>query len=826
MRVFKTFCGILDQGYWFSDYRVSAFASQRNEGIDQIDYHGKQPVSHNAKIFQSDQGVIRFFLLVKKDAKITEEPLHYDEVQVYPYGFINSCKVAGLSCTLTLTIYERALLFRFSIRSTRSEGLKTGLKVKFNLASQCTDVHGNRTWSVPKFLKNSGLLFRATDKIPLVEWVEKKGDYLVNEYWQKIFDIETTPSGETIKKLKPRYTHSKLMLYDADVFAIAGGKKVSNLEIVNGWAEFESEFKALSSKSKGSEAVFALAFGDALSQAKRNLSGALSKHLLIENRQRKKYDRLENHLPELRVKNYPEVEELFRVIPQVVESAKIHEVGMTRACPSSYYWVWGWDNLVTGLEMAKWGDVEYLGKMVDFFRTHRSPDGSTPGRWTRNWEPMDSRGLGGVDFLYISLVMELYNQIRDKSVLRKCYSSIKFIFDSLARQADGSGFFKTIGMYPDFPRRLGRNNNSYVAQDEGAWYCICRLVEVISHLLGDELTSERARSIAGTIKENYLGAFFDHGVGFLFDSFDSLTSKHTKAYTLFTLLFLHSSVGFSLIEDREDEIAEFVRRSFLEDHGICMTPKWSKFHGSEISTASWYPHWDAYPLKLLRRLGKTDALLQWLDLVKDCYRRLGYCPELVSLKPEDIDPDKRWMHHGSPWNLNSATGWYKALVEGIVGVESDIGGLTYIPCPLPFDPELSGLHFRKTVWNIKTCGRGEYVESFVVDGVPVVGTYKIPRRFYRPGPHALAVRYGSRLRKGVILEELRGGELLSVDASGNALNAAIKCAGICEILFASSMEPKVKLDGLPTDVKWIEDRQTGTFDITSPGHHSLWIGTA
>jgi hypothetical protein len=824
MRVFKTFSGILDQGYWFSDYRVSAFASQRTGGIDQIDYHGQQPVSHNAKIFQSEDGVIKFSLLIKRNGTIEERPFQYGKVEVYPHGFINFCKVSGLNCTLALTIYRRVLLFRLGIGSPRAEGLEVAFNMKLSLASQCTDVHGTRTWDQPRLMEGNSLLFHAADRLPLVEWVEQKGDYLVNEGWQKkIFDVRTTPEGETIKKLKPRYKQSKLMLYDADIFAVIGGRTVRDLEMANGWAEFKSGFGAVKSSAREIRSVFVLAFGDTLQEARSDFASALASHRLIEDRQRKRYAQLESPLPRLKLKGYPEVEGLFRVIPQVVESAKISEAGMTRACPSSYYWVWGWDNLVTGLEFAKWGDVEYLRKMVEFFRTHRSLDGSTPVRWTRNWEPMDSRGFGGADFLYVSLVMELYNQTRDKSVLQKCYPSIKFIFDSLAKQANESGFFKTIGMYPDFPQRLGRNNNSYVAQDEGAWYCICRLVEIVSYVLGDELTSKRARNLAGTIKENYLDEFFGRGVGFLSDSIDSRTNKRIKTYTLYTLLFLHSSVGFSLIADREDEIGDFVRANFFQEHGIGMTPKWDKFHGSEISTASWYPHWDACPVKLLRRLGKTDALLRWLGLVKDCYRRLGYCPELVSLKPEDIDPDKRWMHHGSPWNLNSATGWYKALVEGIVGIESDIGGLTYIPCALPFDAELSGLHFRKTVWNIKTSGRGDYVEAFIVDGVPMVGTYKIPCQFYSPGLHTLTIRYGSQRKDGIVLKELRDAELLRVQASGKNLDAMVNCLGTSEIVHTSPAKPEVHVDGVPISVTWTKTRPTGTFAITSPGRHSIRI---
>ncbi|MEK6570755.1 MAG: hypothetical protein AABZ61_05255, partial [Bacteroidota bacterium] len=325
-------------------------------------------------------------------------------------------------------------------------------------------------------------------------------------YWQKkIFTVKTTPEGETIKELKPRYKRSNLMLYDAEIYAVAGGESSQQARLLNGWVEFESKLQSGSPRFESRPSVFVLALGDSKKEVTRNYRTAVQQSVRLERSQRKRYDQVGRRVPTLRLRGYPEIEELFRVTPQVVESAKINEVGMTRACPSSYYWVWGWDNLVTGMELSKWGDIEYLKKMVEFFRTHRSLDGSTPGRWTRHWEPMDSRGIGGTDFLYISLVMELYNHTMDKSVLAKCYPTIKFVFDALAGRSDEKGFFKTIGMYPDFPRRLGRNNNSYVAQDEGAWYCMCRQVEMIGYLLGDTRTSLRAQHLASRIKAQMAG---------------------------------------------------------------------------------------------------------------------------------------------------------------------------------------------------------------------------------------------------------------------------------------------------------------------------------
>jgi len=252
-----------------------------------------------------------------------------------------------------------------------------------------------------------------------------------------------------------------------------------------------------------------------------------------------------------------------------------------------------------------------------------------------------------------------------------------------------------------------------------------------------------------------------------------------------------------------------------------MMPQWDKNRGSEISTNSWYPHWDIYAIKLLRRVGNTSALLRWLNLVQDCYRRLGYCPEFVSLKEEELHAEKRWMHHGSPWNLNCATAWYKTLVEGIVGIEADIGGLTYIPCPLPFPVKLEGLHFRNTVWDIKTVGMGGEVEKFIVDGINLKGTYKIPKPFYRKGYHTLEVQYREQPSEIPVIREIISGEILRVDIAERKLSVAINGWGTLNIIFSALARVKMLFNGIPLQYDWDEVAHIGKAELFASGKHTI-----
>jgi hypothetical protein len=97
--------------------------------------------------------------------------------------------------TLAVTLHQKALLVRYALINNTDEEISVAFKVRMNRAAQSTQVHGNRKWKEPALHRESkGLLFCATNQIAVREWVEKKGDYLVNEEWQqKIFKKGTPP---------------------------------------------------------------------------------------------------------------------------------------------------------------------------------------------------------------------------------------------------------------------------------------------------------------------------------------------------------------------------------------------------------------------------------------------------------------------------------------------------------------------------------------------------------------------------------------------------------------------------------------------------------
>ncbi|MCI0495790.1 hypothetical protein L0Z72_12365, partial [candidate division KSB1 bacterium] len=355
-------------------------------------------------------------------------------------------------------------------------------------------------------------------------------------------------------------------------------------------------------------------------------------------------------------------------------------------------------------------------------------------------EPMDSRGIGAMDFLFSELVLSLFSETQDRMIIRSNYTAQVHAFHFLKSRCDENGLFPSFGMYPDIPHKMGRTENFYVAIDQGAWYCFCRNLEKMVLQIGDIPTANQAKEMAGKVENSFLPTFWNDEQGFICDSFDPVEKNQLKSFPIFSLLFLESPFGFQLLKNQVEKAAEFVELHLLGDNGMKMTPAWDKNHNSEPAMSGWYPHWDLAAIKLLARAEKWTAIQKWLNLVEECYNHLGYCPEFLSTK---YQRPELWRHHGAAWNLNCASGWYQALIHSVIGIEFHPNGIICHPAPLMPDASLKKMTFRSGRWTIQKSGEGEFIGWLEIDGEKIMNTLKIPEKFFTAGEHRLIIHYQS-----------------------------------------------------------------------------------
>jgi hypothetical protein len=284
-------------------------------------------------------------------------------------------------------------------------------------------------------------------------------------------------------------------------------------------------------------------------------------------------------------------------------------------------------------------------------------------------------------------------------------------------------------------------------------------------------------------------------------------------------MFLQTPLGLPLIRPHLRTMARFARRHFQVPHGTRLLPASDPRSGGEEALSSWYPHWDIYLLKLLRRAGDRDGVLSWLHSMERVLERLGYAPEFIPLDALERDEADSWRRHGAVSNLNCATGWYRAIVEGIFGIEFDTGGMSVVPLNLEIPAmSLRRLVHRGSRWEISVESRGGSSAEIRVDGAPLRGCMKVPARYHDGRPHRLEITYAAG-EAPPRFTEIVNAEVLDTEGDDAQARVTIRGMGTVDIAFPVPRLPEVLVDG--RRVPFRSDAETGYMQLPLAGEHTL-----
>jgi len=668
-----------------------------------------------------------------------------------------------------------------------------------------TDVQGLREWDEPEVVVHS-LRLHCRDVIILDEWMKRTGpyagDFLIPEHWRRRIFSRSCRSGlATYEDLREEFRNSPMKLYDAATSVLLGGEGFS-------MAREGALFRFTATVPQEGSVEFVVSFDD------RKLVTE-SSHRLLEKRT--------IPAPELLLKGYPSITRFFTTVPGLVDSCLVHDLGMPRATPGAYYWIWAWDALVTAMEMPAWGETRGMADIARFVNSHRDDGGAIPARWTRSGMPMDTPPRGSLDFLHTLVILKYLNETGDRQPLLDAYPFLADHLGMIIENLDEMGRIPNMGFYPDLPIRFGRSERSAVTMEMGATYVFCRLLETAARFVPDNDAETRARNAGERIRRDFMKNFWDDAQGFFVDSVDPSSGTVNRSYPLFTLLFLQSPMGWNLIREKVSTISDFIARNHLTADGTLLVPRWDRNYGSEDAMASWYPHWDIYMLKLFRRAGNDAAIIAWLKLVERLLHHIGYCPEFLHLDGFTRGVENPWREHGAYSNLNCVTGWHRAIVEGVVGIEHDPGGITIVPLGLPLgEVRLRHYRHRGETWNVLVENDGPALTAIEVDGTEIRGCLKIPSTTTKSGMHDLRIRYGD-WAPSVRFLEVSNAEVLTSDGDERSAEVRIMALGTVDIVCSAPARPSLRIDGNPTPVVWDERVRRATVHLSLPGIHSLLL---
>jgi hypothetical protein len=794
---------LADRGCWISDDRIYALVSAAGS-IAEVGYHGTQPVSRNSRILVHDEGVLQFSF---RESDGSEQRIRFDDVTWTPSGVQSLVLHAGGEIACTIGVSGRALCITFAGTMTR----EVGLVIRVDRTSLFTQVHGERVWHLP-VVSGSHVVLECRDRIMLQSWLDRSGpyagDFLIPEpVRRKIFAGGKRSGLATRDDLREEFRNVDFPLYDAAVFVRIGGEEYRAVETNESW-QFESGL----SPGGLSSHRFVIEFADASEQLVR--SEARSFTACVSS------DDTRGSSPVLSIAGFPHWRSFIPSVPGLVNSCKIRDLGIPRATPGRYYWIWAWDALVSVIEVIRWGDLEVARKTLQFVDAHRDLGGVIPARWTRSLEPLDTPSPGSLEFLLTLLGYELSFE-GGEGQFPGSFPLLSGRLRDAAVELRDRGYLSGEGFYPDLLSSFGRNERSAVCMEVGSWYCFCRILQDASHRAGDGETERLAGECAGSIAQNFLRHFWDEEEGFFADAIDTDTGRKSTRHPLFALLFLQSHFGLSLIRPVIDRAADFVERRLLIPHGMRALPLEESIPGGEVVLDAWYPHWDVYALKLLRRAGRGEAILRWLQTCERVLEHLGYCPEFLDLKGFRESRPDAWLRHGAASNLNCVTGWSRAFREGVFGVEVEPGGLTHLPLSLRIGKiGLAGIHWRGGVWDIEVDYAGPYAERLIIDGQVFSGTMKVPIQFGVPGSHRLEVCYGN-VRPRLQFCELVNAEIRDVSETQGCVELRVASSGQVDGTLFSVDRPELRLDGSLVPLVWDERTGRAYFAADVRGEHRL-----
>lgn len=769
---------------WISDEKVAACIS--DSGIVSCLYHGRQAVSRNA-----------FFL----KGNINEEALRFvfkNNDKEIPHK-IRSCSYKINSCTLeadvagnvfTIKIYARLESICIEILPwENADNITAGIVLDSTKAA--TNVYGNRKWQIEFNEADNQVRFVADDRTKISEWTSAHGSFLIPiEIQNKIYikdelsDITFSPG---IPELKASFNDD--FLIEAITAINIGGFGFNKL------SKSGKEFIFVSSLP--AKPIKLLIDFSSLEFDKTG-----TKQENLDKYKEKNIDSNPPH-PDLVYPGGKSLGELFSFVPTVFDSVIQRDTGMPRACAGGYYWVWGWDTITAAMELSKWGQISEQRQIISFMLAHRWKNGTIPHRFGRNYEAINVKP-GVTDALFFLLVKQYLEDSGEYAWLNEIYDEIKQIWSGIRKDVV-DGFIVGLGTYPDNPRAMGRKTTSRTAVDNGAFYFAIISMLGFARRAGDKDTELKCRDLLEEFPKRYITAFFDNEKQMIFDSFSP--DGNNLTYPVYSLISMSSRLGMPLLLNKQKEIACFIAKEYFEEYGFRALPLWDSNKDTECIHHSWFLYWDVCILILLRTFGYTDILQKYennIILMWEKYRTLYEFTDLdqVNLKNSAFP----WNGYGCSWPIHGSISVYRGILEGILGLRTDMGCVTVMQGPVKDGAKLSGLMVAGKKWNFEFFGNGSYISEIKVNGRILECSRVIPESTISGGDMNVSIYRSTENSSELTIIDICNGRIKSIVKKGKCLEVSIKSDGYTTLLFHSKKIPAALLRNEPIRVYTAENQ--------------------
>jgi len=774
--------GLPGIGYTFSDHQHSAVI-ERHGGLAELTYlpvlkkNGAQmPNQMGFPIFGqgwTGQGeelyspVMRFISVQGGGENLMHAPLK--DAEIFPFGCTGLSEYGETKLGYSFAIHEGVLAWRLTNKSPKRKDLKVIIHPQ-GLFSGTVNVIREQTevfWSV-------------NANPPLIE--ESLG-------WKSFsFNQKKGVLGATGKLVSPEGVEPICLMVAADVPLEA--------DILTGPIVLSASWK----KSRRPVRDVFLIWDKSEKKCLARLDELRSGSDVIMKRQLKRYAAIDRSIPRFTTKARPLVDSLTRQMPAQMESLVVTEstkYETVRAASRSYGVFWNWDILQPARGFAAWGQYERAKKALEFCLG--------PGSLA---QPFDFS-------LAVVTLHDIHSFTGDDDYLKSGYRKLRGRFHTCADECGPEGMEPVDGgLGVDTPAELGIYKKVLTPCICGLWYSACRLMENTATWVGDKTTAERAFMLALAIEENYLKCFYDPDVKALSVACNPETKKRNSSFQNVATFGLEGAFGHLLTSPVEKDLARFLTHTLKHTQHRSAVPYWDK--AREMWKNCIMLFHANHECRILRRAGATEELVRSIDFYLDLFEKHGIAMETVNLTPcpNNIGQDMKTQ------SMSIYIFW-KVMLNGILGLMVDRGGITYERGDFPEDARVTQWKVAGSVWDIEVKGRGGWVKRMTLDGKAIEGTFKVPA--VSRGSHKLVIVRGKKAPQfGTILTAIDG-KVISTMPGRGCNRALLSGAGRITVEFYAESRPQAFWRGEPVEVKWNKAGLTARIDCYANGEGELLL---
>ena len=497
--------------------------------------------------------------------------------------------------------------------------------------------------------------------------------------------------------------------------------------------------------------------------------------------------------PRLYARGRDQIAQFARTAPSFLRAMVLAETdkeACIRAATHKFGYFISWDQLWPAKALLLMGDWELAKKLVRYHIT-----------------------LAGTEHLAMAvplitcLVEDVVGVTGDTDYLDGVYARLCELFATQASRAASNGLVSTWNTFGvDDPAEIGITGDVWAADLNGWWYAACRAMENLAILAGDADTRDRAHAAGAAVQQSYLPTFYDDQRGYLYCAVDAATGQGVEYYQNVSTIAMDTAYGEALLHPRLAAIARFQAEQLYHPAGRSAVAYWDNAHEMWKSCIM-YQH-ITHEMNVARAAGLGDEVSRMMDVYLGHFRRNKTAIETHNLVGTNGDIGQR-----ASWQAFGARALYSGIVEGLIGIQADLGGFRYVPCDVRGRMAIDRWRFRNGRWDIEVRGKGASVRRMVVDGTRIRGTLKIPADLYTPRTtHTLVVeRRRTPLRRPTLLSA-PGAAITCVQSQRRSLSFEVERSVHTTLKLHAPAEPLVTIGGRTVPTEWDDTNHVAWVD--------------